>query len=98
MPAPKGEHHLGLPLLHTHEDQLIHIEGQIWKKEDIMFGAYMDAINVPFSEDHILDFANGNQCNDGKLNKVHMFVNSKESLEFRQYIIHDKDKIEIRYE
>jgi len=96
--APVGEHHLGLPLLHTHADRLIHIEGQVWKKEDISFGAYMDAINVPFSNDTIMEYKNDGMCNDGKLNKVKMLVNGKENFELRNYVVKDKDKIEIRYE
>lgn len=95
---PQGEHHLGLPLLHTHADGLIHIEGKIWKKEDISLGAYMDAIGVPFGNDTIMGYKNDGMCNDGKANKVRMIVNGKENNEFRNYVVNDKDKIEIRYE
>ncbi|MEK6862001.1 MAG: hypothetical protein AABY07_08610 [Nanoarchaeota archaeon] len=95
---PQGQHHLGLPLLHTHADGLIHIEGQIWKKEDITLGAYMDAINVPFANNTIIDYKNDGMCNDGKSNKIKMLVNGEESSEFRNYVVNDKDKIEIRYE
>lgn len=95
---PQGEHHLGLPLLHTHADGLIHIEGQIWKKEDITLGAYMNAINVPFSNDTIMEYKNDGMCNDGKSNKIKMLVNGEENLEYRNYVVKDKDKIEIRYE
>lgn len=98
MPAPFGDAHLGSPLLHTHSDRLVHIEGKIWRKEDIMLGKYMDNIGVDFAQDRILDYVNGNECNDGKENKVRMEVNGKENFEFRNYIINDGDKIEIRYE
>ena len=99
--APIGEHHLGLPLLHTHADRLIHIEGKVWKKEDINFGAYMDAIQVPFGSDTIINYKNDGMCNNGKNNEVKMFVNGEEILDsnlFRSYVVQDKDKIEIRYE
>ena len=98
MPAPEGEHHLGLPLLHTHSDRLIHIEGKIWKKEDIMLGAYMDAIGIPFNDTQLLDYKNDGMCDNGKPNKVRMIVNDKENFEFRNYVINNKDKIELRYE
>ena len=98
MPAPVGEHHLGLPLLHTHEDRLIHIEGRIWRKEDIMLGKYMDAVGVPFAQDRIFEHVNGNMCNDGKENKVRMFVNGEENFEFRDYVIRDNDETVVRYE
>ena len=99
--APIGEHHLGLPLLHTHADRLIHIEGKVYNKEEINLGAYMDAIQVPFGSDTIINYKNDGMCNNGKSNKVKMFVNGEEILDsnlFRSYVVQDKDKIEIRYE
>jgi len=96
--APIGEHHLGLPLLHTHADRLIHIEGKVYNKEEINLGAYMDAIGVAFSNDMIMDYKNDGMCNDGKSNKVKVLINGEENLDPRNYVINDKDKIEIRYE
>jgi len=95
---PSGEHHLGLPLLHTHADGLIHIEGKIYKKEDITFGAYMDAIGVPFNTDMIMEYKNDGMCNDGKNNKVRVLINGEENVDPRNYVVRDKDRIEVRYE
>ena len=95
--APLGEHMLGLPLLHTHADRLIHIEGQVWKKEDIALGRYIDVIGEKFSNEQILDKKNGDLC-DETPGKVNMFVNGKENLEFRDFVPKDGDKIEIKFE
>lgn len=100
MPKPIGgaDTHLGTPLLHTHKDGLIHIEGRIYRKQDIMLGKYMDNLDVEFDEDKIMDYVNGDGCNDGKENKVRMQVNGKDNFEFRNYVINDGDKIVIKYE
>ncbi len=100
MPKPVGGEnaHLGTPLLHTHKDGLIHIEGRVYKKNDIMFGQYMENIGVRFSNDTILNYKNGDGCSDGKENKVKMFVNGEENFDYIEYVLNDGDKIEIRYE
>lgn len=97
MPKPFGEHHLGLPLLHTHGDGLIHIEGRIWKKEDIMLGKYFEAIGVNFKDNELIEYKNGDLCN-GKEGKVKLYVNGKENKELTKYIIQDGDKIEVKFE
>lgn len=97
-PGGSAAQHVGTNLIHHHGDQTIHIEGVIPRKEDVMLGEFFDAINVPFSSEEIFDSKNGNGCNDGKENKVHLFVNEKENTEFRDALIHDKDTFEIRYE
>ena len=100
MPKPvgTGDAHLGQPLLHTHKDGLIHIEGRIYREEDIMLGKYMNNIGVDFADDKILDYVNGNGCNDGKQNMLRMKVNGEENFELSRYVIQDGDKIEIIYE
>ena len=45
-----------------------------------------------FSKDCIFEYCSGA---DGT---VKMFVNGKENTEFENYLINDKDKIEIRYD
>lgn len=92
-----GEHHKGLPLLHTHDDNVIHVEGQIFKKEDVSLGTFMDAIGVPFSETELLDKKNGDACPDGSVGKVQMFLNGQPSTQFRNYITKDGDKVELRF-
>ncbi len=44
--VPVGAGHLGGGLLHTHDDNKVHLEGQIWKKEDARIKTFIDAINL----------------------------------------------------
>ena len=81
-----GEHHAGLPLLHTHGDGVIHIEGRILQKEDIALGRFFDGINIPFDRDRIMNKKNGDECAPGKPGQVKMFVNGAPNTEFRNYI------------
>ena len=97
MPSPSGEHHVGLPLLHTHEDRLIHIEGIVWKPEDITLGKYMEAIGRNFKGNELLDKKNGNVCNNLP-GKVKFFVNGKENFELTNYVIKDGENYELRFE
>lgn len=98
---------IGTPLLHTHNDNTIHIEGRVPKKEDIAIGHFFDNIRVSFSSTKIMDKKNGDLCPDGKPGTVKMYVNEQQNNEFRDYIpsqctspnIHqDCDKIEIKFE
>lgn len=97
MPAPLEGHHLGLPLLHTHEDRLIHIEGTIWKPEEINLGRYMDAIGQNFKDDELLDKKNGDLCNNLP-GKVKLYVDGKENNQLTNYVIKDGDTYEVRFE
>ena len=82
-----GEHHAGLPLIHTHGDGVIHIEGRIIQKEDVALGKFFDAINIPFDHDRIMDKKNGDTCVvGGTPGQVKMFVNGEPNNEFRNYI------------
>lgn len=97
MPSPFGSEHLGTPLLHTHDDRLIHIEGTVWKPEDIMLGKYMGAIGQNFKDEELIDKRNGDLCN-GVPGKVKLFVNGKENPSLTRYIIQDDDEYELRFE
>jgi len=97
MPAPTGEHHLGLPLLHTHADRLIHIEGTVWKPEEINLGKYMDAIGQNFKDDELLDKKNGDLCNSTP-GKVKLLVDGKENSLLTQYVIKDGENYMLKFE
>lgn len=90
-----GSPMIGPMLTHTHGDNKIHIEGQIWKKEDIALGTFMDGIKAKFSETQIKDKRNGDTCPDGNAGTVTMFVNDQPNTEFRNYIPADGDTIKI---
>ena len=83
-----GEHHLGLPLLHTHDDNTIHVEGQVFRKEDIVLGKFMDAVGVPFSTTQLFDKHNGDVCpGTDEPGVLRMSVDNKPSADFRDYVI-----------
>lgn len=89
-----GSSHAGSPLLHTHGDEIVHIEGQVIEKEDIALGKFFDNINVPFDQDRIMDKKNGDECSAGKPGQVKMLVNDKPNNEFRNYIPFATEKAE----
>ncbi len=76
----------GPPLLHHHNDNTIHIEGQIIKKEDIALGNFFDGIDIPFDKDKIMDKKNGDLCPDGRPGVLKMYVNDQPRTDFRDYI------------
>ena len=91
---------------HSHNDEVIHIESHVAKKEDLALGNFFDAINIPFSENQIMDKKNGDLCN-GKAGKVHMYINEAENYEYKNFIIRpcesenikqDCDNIKIKFE
>ena len=76
----------GPHLLHHHNDNTIHIEGQIIKKEDIALGKFFDGIDIPFDKDKVMDKKNGDLCPDGKPGVLKMYVNGQPRNDFRDYI------------
>lgn len=81
--------------MHTHDTSgQLHwevMEGPV-EKEDVRLGAFFAVWGRAFSKDCIFEFCNG-------LNgTVRMLVNGKENIEFENYQVKDKDKIEVRYE
>ena len=71
--------------MHTHDDNTLHIEGLIQKKEDIVLGLFFDVIEVPFDKDRIMDVKNGDLC-DGKPGVLKMYVNDQPRTDFRDYV------------
>ncbi len=81
--------------IHTHDNfGTLHWEvmhGPVGK-EEVKLGSFFAIWGKKFNNDCILEFCNGP---DGQ---VKMLVNDKENTEFENYLVKDKDKIEIRYE
>ncbi|MBI4399830.1 hypothetical protein HY570_03695 [Candidatus Micrarchaeota archaeon] len=95
---PSGASHLGNDLLHTHDDNVIHVEGVVKSDNDIKLGAFFDAIKVPFSENQIYNFKNGEGCSaNSSPGKVKMLVDGKENTEFRNHVVKDQEDIIIIY-
>ena len=73
--------------LHTHDSTgVIHVESTEIRSYTI--GEFFDVWGVPFSETCFMD-----KCDDGTT--VRMWVNAKESNEYRQHILMDGEVIEI---
>lgn len=80
--------------IHTHDNSgILHLEiPGLVKKDDIVLGRFFKIWGKQFNSNCILDSCNGPN------GKVKMFVNSKENNDFDNYLMQDKDKIEIKYE
>ncbi|MDO8660279.1 MAG: hypothetical protein Q7K43_00170 [Candidatus Woesearchaeota archaeon] len=93
--VPAGKSHLGTGLLHNHDDNIIHVEGQVIKQSEITLGKFMDSIRVPFSDTQLFNFKTGTNCpNSTSPSIIRMFVNNKSSTEFRDYIIQPAEDAE----
>lgn len=76
--------------LHTHDSSgVIHVEST--EIRQYALGEFFDVWGVTFNENCIID-----KCNDGT-NKVRMYVDGKESFEFREYVLKDGGTITIEY-
>lgn len=80
--------------LHTHEsDGIIHIEptGRVYE-DDIKLGRFFEIWGKTFNKNCIFEYCSGP---DGQLK---MFVNGEPNFDFENYIMRDRDEIEIIYE
>ncbi|MBI4991973.1 MAG: hypothetical protein HZB99_02035 [Candidatus Harrisonbacteria bacterium] len=80
--------------IHTHDDSgVLHLEFTgLVAKNDIKLDKFFKAWQRDFNANCIFNYCNGPQ------GKVKMSVNGSENNEFENYIMKDKDKIEIKYE
>ena len=83
-----GQSHRGLPTLHSHDDNKMHIEteGKVVNKKDITLGKFMDAVGVPFSATQLMDKKNGDSCPGTTPGSVKMYVNGQPNTLFRDYV------------
>jgi len=92
---PRFDPMMGMTDMHTHDDSgTLHWEvmkGPV-TKDDVRISSFFKVWGKTFSKDCIFEYCNGA---DGT---VKMIVNGKENTEFENYLVNDKDKIEIRYE
>lgn len=86
LPGPKDGSMVGPMLYHHHGDNTWHIEGRIFRKEDIALGKFFDVHAIPFDRDRLFDKKNGDACPDGRPGEVQMSVNGAPNTEFRDYI------------
>lgn len=80
--------------IHTHDtDGVIHMElSGLVKEDNIRLGQFFEIWNKEFNKDCILD-----KCADQE-EELKMLVNGELNYEFENYIMQDKDKIEIVFE
>ncbi|MBI4141165.1 hypothetical protein HY485_04990 [Candidatus Woesearchaeota archaeon] len=76
---------VGIPLLHTHDDNVMHLEGVVRNIDEIKLGRFFDAMNVQFDSTKVFNTSNGDLCN-GKQGTWKMYVNGKETNKFRDYV------------
>ncbi len=82
-------------IMHTHDATgMIHVhpKNKLVLKDDITLGNFFKLWGKKFSSTCIFD-----NCNSSE-GKVNMTVNGEENTEFENYVMRDKDKIEVRYE
>jgi hypothetical protein len=97
LPADIGISGTGHEEIHTHDkdvkDDIVHMEmSGIVTKDETKLGNFFRIWGKELSATQILDKKNGVDGN------VTMMVNGKENKEFGNYLMKDKDRIEIRYE
>ena len=91
IPGNVGNPRVGV---HTHDTTgVLHYEKLgLVLRDDLRLSALFDTWKEQFSSECILDFCNGV---DGS---VRLTVNGQDNSEFENYIVRDRDSIEIRYE
>lgn len=97
-PLPTPGRHLGSNLLHTHDDRLAHIEGNVSSPEQITLGVYMSNIGMRFTETQLIDKTNGDSCPNGEAGSVKLVVNGTPNDQLTNYVMRDGDTMEMRFE
>lgn len=92
--APVVDH-----LLHTHEDQRIHVEGVAATPEQITLGKFIQRLGTTFNANEFNGTKIGDNCPNGeKITKMVFLVNGKENSEFENRVIREGDTYTIRLE
>lgn len=94
IPAGIGLEKLPHQPLHTHDrDNIIHMEyAGLVKNTDLRIGNFFNIWGKTFNQNCIFEKCSGPE------GQLRMLVNGKENLEFENYMMRDKDVIEIIYE
>jgi len=98
IPVTVPGRHLGTPLLHTHEDKQIHIEGNVSSPSEITLGLFMANVGMKFSSTKLIDKSNGDVCSNGQVGQVKLLVNGVENNEFENYVIREGNTLEMKFE
>ncbi len=94
IPADIGISSVAHQPIHTHKSNgILHIEyPALVREKDLKLGRFFEVWRKQFNKDCIFDKCNGPE------GQVKMFVNGEENFEFENYLMQDKDKIEIVFE
>jgi hypothetical protein len=87
--------HVGNDILHTHGDNLYHLEGSPTFISEITLGEFFEVIHVPVSDDRMYDYKNGQACPNGTIGYVKMTVNDISVANITGYVPKDQDNITI---
>ncbi len=99
---PKGlSNKIGSNLMHEHNDDRMHIEGVLDKREDVNLGNYFmniggmlknDAISYPTVKGAV-HYKNGDTCPDGSIGTLKVYVNGKRITEPVSYVISPQENV-----
>jgi hypothetical protein len=80
--------------IHTHDEHgIIHLEfSGVVRKDDLRLGEFFKIWGKTFNHDCIFDKCSGSE------GRLKMLINGRENAEFGDYMMRDKDKIEIIFE
>jgi len=92
-----GNQHVGGLFSHTHGDGKIHMEGSPRYMSQIALGGFFKAVNIPFSNEGVWDFTNGDSCPDGSVGTLQVSVNGEEIQDPVSYVPMDGDAIRILF-
>ena len=90
------ENKVGDAMVHTHDDDRIHIEGVLQHMNEASVGEFFekiggeftgDTLTVPLIDKSVRTWRNGDTCHDGNPGKIRFFINGKENFDFGKYII-----------
>lgn len=89
--------HFGNQILHTHGDNLYHLEGAPRYVSETTLGSFFNAIGVPLENDRLYQYRNGQICPNGTPGMVRMTVNERPVANITGYAPQDNDTIVISF-
>lgn len=110
---PAGQGHLGTGVLHTHDDNVIHVEGAVQRPEDITVGRFFRNIGLDVTATSVSEYGKTKSCDTsrtegsaapenatrslGDSGKLTAYVNGEETPDFLDHSIRDGDVIQLMY-
>ena len=93
---PKGmSNRIGTSTFHEHGDDRIHVEGVVYRLQDVSLGKYVKTIGGELSKDHlsypteqgVMAYHTGDKCPDNKQGILKVYVNGKKKENYSHYVI-----------